>query len=133
MGVPRIENGWDVTWLWDNAGYLSNTAFPTWEGNTGLTGHVTLPSGLPGPFANLGDLIWGDKVIVHAWGNRYIYEVREVRLVKPHDTSILDHKELDWLTLITCKDYNSQDNSYQWRVAVQAVLMNVEDDLEALH
>jgi LPXTG-site transpeptidase (sortase) family protein len=133
VGVPRVENGWDVTWLWDNAGYLSNTAFPTWKGNTGLTGHVTLPSGLPGPFANLDDLIWGDKVIIHAWGNRYIYEVRDVRLVEPHDTSVLDHEEYDWLTLITCKEYNRQENTYQWRLAVQAVLMNVEDDLEALH
>ncbi|MDP8287344.1 MAG: choice-of-anchor D domain-containing protein [Candidatus Electryonea clarkiae] len=40
VGVPSVNGEWDVTWLGNNAGYLSGTAFPTWTGNTVITGHV---------------------------------------------------------------------------------------------
>lgn len=72
FGVPLTENGWDVTWLWDNADYLNATAFPTWSGNSVITGHVWLPNGLPGPFIGLRDLQYGDVVVVHGRGLRYI-------------------------------------------------------------
>ncbi len=29
VGVPINENGWDITWLGGNAGYLAGSAFPT--------------------------------------------------------------------------------------------------------
>jgi LPXTG-site transpeptidase (sortase) family protein len=128
VGVPFTNSGWDVTWLWNNAGYLYNTAFPTWPGNTGITGHVTLSTGLPGPFANLGKLRWGDEVIIHAWGLRHIYKVRVKKQVHPDDMSVLGHKEYDWVTLITCKYFNEYLNEYEARVVVQAVLMKVELD-----
>jgi LPXTG-site transpeptidase (sortase) family protein len=126
VGVPKTEDGWDVTWLWDNAGYLEGTAFPTWQGNTAITGHVTLPSGLPGPFAKLGTLRWGDEVVINFFGMRYVYSVREVRWVGPEDTSPLGHEELDWVTLITCSGYNEQTGAYRWRTVVHAVLVKVE-------
>ncbi|HEY58710.1 MAG TPA: sortase, partial [Anaerolineae bacterium] len=126
VGVPRTEAGWDLTWLWDNVGWLEGTAFPTWAGNTGLTAHNYLPDGQPGPFAHLYDLRWGDQIIIHASGQRYIYEVRHVRLVAPNDTSVLGHKERDWLTLITCHTYDEARQAYRYRVIVQAVLVAVE-------
>jgi LPXTG-site transpeptidase (sortase) family protein len=128
VGVPFTESGWDVAWLWNNVGYLYNTAFPTWPGNTGITGHVTLSTGLPGPFSNLGELRWGDEVIIHAWGLRHIYKVRVAKQVNPDDMSVLGHKEYDWVTLITCKYFNEYLNEYEARVVVQAVLMKVELD-----
>jgi len=128
VGVPFTDNGWDVTWLWNSAGYLYNTAFPTWPGNTGITGHVTLPTGLPGPFENLGELRWGDEVIIHSWGLRHIYKVRVAKQVLPDDMSVLGHREYDWVTLITCKYFNEYLNEYEARVVVQAVLMRVELD-----
>ncbi len=126
VGVPKIESGWDVTWLWDDAGYLEGTAFPTWEGNTAITGHVTLPSGLPGPFAGLGTLGWGDEIVINFFGMRYEYSVREVRWVEPDDMSSLGHEELDWVTLITCSGFNEQTGAYNWRTIVRAVLIKVE-------
>ncbi len=128
VGVPRTNTGWDLTWLWDNAGWLEGTAFPTWPGNTALTAHVYLPNGEPGPFVHLYDLRWGDQVIIHANGKRYIYEVRNVGLVEPNDASPLGHKDRDWLTLITCKGYNEATDTYTWRVIVQAVLVKVEPE-----
>lgn len=128
VGVPRGGNGWDVRWLGDQAGYLSDTAFPTWQGNTGLAGHAALPNGKLGPFANLESLAWGEKIIIHAWGQRYIYEVRENDRVNPNDLSVLEHKDLDWVTLITCQDYDENQDTYNWRRVVQAVLLKVEPE-----
>ncbi len=125
IGVPLGEEGWDLTWLADQAGWLEGTAYPTWEGNTALTGHVYLADGTPGPFVNLGSLYWGQRIIIYAYGQQYVYEVRSVRKVYPDNLSVLQHKDRDWLTLITCKDYNESQDAYTYRIAVQAVLVEV--------
>jgi LPXTG-site transpeptidase (sortase) family protein len=125
-GVPHDENGWDTTWLWNQLGYLEGTAFPTWEGNTAITGHVFLPDGTAGPFQRIGLLRWGNEVVIHANGLKYVYEVRSNRLVFPNNTSILEHTDEDWVTLITCSYFNQHTNQYRYRIAVQAVLMRIE-------
>jgi LPXTG-site transpeptidase (sortase) family protein len=125
LGVPKSGNGWDVRWLENQAGYLEGTAFPTWQGNSGLAGHATLADGSPGPFTNLGALKWGDQVIIHAWGQRYIYEVRQNSLVTPGEMDALRHEELAWVTLITCQGYDALDGEYRWRRIVRAVLVAV--------
>ena len=125
-GVPKIDNGWDVRWLADQAGYLEGTAFPTWQGNSGLAGHAILADGKPGPFANLHSLNWGDRVIIHAWGQRYIYEVRENSMVPPDKVNVLRHEELSWVTLITCQGYGELSGKYRWRRIVRAVLIAIE-------
>ena len=56
VGIPYTESGWDVTWLWKQAGYLQGTAFPTWKGNTVLTSHVQYPLGDPQRPLTLMDL-----------------------------------------------------------------------------
>jgi LPXTG-site transpeptidase (sortase) family protein len=125
VGVPMGDHEWDLTWLWGQAGYLEGTAFPTWPGNTALTAHVYLPSGEPGPFAQLAELRWGDIVVLRAYGRRYIYEVRQVRYVHPRDLSVLRHEEYDWLTLITCAGYDQVNDRYLRRVIVRAVLVEI--------
>jgi LPXTG-site transpeptidase (sortase) family protein len=128
VGVPVSAQGWDLTWLSNQAGWLEGTAYPTLAGNTGLTAHTYLADGTPGPFVNLGSLYWGDKVYIRANGNKYIYEVREVRLLWPEDVSVLRHEEYDWVTLITCREYNEKTRDYTYRVAVRAVLVKVEPE-----
>jgi len=128
VGIPEADGTWDVSWLGDQVGYLEETAFPTWSGNSVVTGHVYGPDGLPGPFVNLKTLKWGDQVIIHFAGQRYIFEVRTNEVISPTDTSIFSHKDYPWLTLLTCKDYNVQTNSYAHRVAVGAVLIKTETD-----
>jgi LPXTG-site transpeptidase (sortase) family protein len=129
VGVPFGPNGWDITWLGANAGWLNGTAFPTWSGNSAITGHVYLSNGQPGPFSAVGNLVWGDRVIIHFNGLRYVYEVRNITQVDPDDMSVLGHEEDPWLTLITCRGYDEISNSYAYRVAVQAVLIRVEVDI----
>ncbi len=126
-GVPKSGSGWDVRWLGDQAGYLEGTAFPTWQGNTGLAGHTVLSDGKPGPFAKLHTLRFGDQVVIHAWGTRYIYEVRENTMVKPEQLGVLKHEDLDWVTLITCQGFNEKSGDYSWRRVVRAVLVSVQE------
>jgi LPXTG-site transpeptidase (sortase) family protein len=127
VGVPFSTDGWDISWLGGNAGWLENTALPGVAGNSVLTGHVTDALGQPGPFASLNQMWYGDRIILHAWGQQYNYEVRSVRQVAPDAVaSVMTHKELSWLTLLTCKGFNDSSNSYTYRVAVQAVLVQVK-------
>jgi LPXTG-site transpeptidase (sortase) family protein len=116
VGVPQTDGEWDVSWLGNQAGWLSSTAFPTWAGNSVLNGHVYDSYGKPGPFVRLNKLGWGDKVIVHAWGAQYVYEVRQVMQVGPGAiSSVIRHEELPWVTLITCSGYDKASNSFKYR------------------
>lgn len=125
-GIPLTADGWDLTWLSNQAGYLTGTTFPGQIGTTGLTAHVTLADGAPGPFRNLDKLYWGNTIILHADGYRYTYEVREMRTVLPSDFSVFKKDGYTWLTLMTCKGYVPWLDSYNYRYAVRAVLLKVE-------
>jgi LPXTG-site transpeptidase (sortase) family protein len=127
VGVPFEEGEWNVDWLWNQAGYLEGTAFPTWPGNSVLTGHVVLPTGNPGPFHEIGNLRWGDHIVVQAFGQEYVYSVRELTWVKPDDTQTLKHEEDNWITLITCRSYDASTETYRWRTVVRAILLEVRD------
>jgi LPXTG-site transpeptidase (sortase) family protein len=126
VGVPRLNESWDVSWLLGQAGWLEGSAFPTFAGNSVLTGHVWDAANLPGPFYNIRYLGYDDKLIVHAWGEEYVYAVREVLSVKPSSVeTMLKHEERAWLTLVTCQGYNEDAGEYARRVLVRAVLLEV--------
>jgi len=125
VGVPLRGGDWNVSWLGNQAGWLEGSSFPTWEGNSVLTSHVYLSNGLPGPFVNLSTLKYGDKVIIHAFGEKYIFEVRSNEIVAPSDVSAFKHEERPWLTLVTCREYDEKTNSYRQRLIVRAVLVSV--------
>lgn len=123
--VPYVNGNWDVSWLGSAVGYLQGTSFPTLPGNTALTGHVYDANGNPGVFVRLKSLSYGDRIVLHAWGNKYTYEVRTNTLVLPSNMDILRHEDLDWITLITCQGYNQNLNEYVFRRVVRAVLVEV--------
>jgi len=125
VGVPFSKDGWDLSWLGEQAGYLNGTAFPTWKGNSVLTGHAYLPNGSPGPFINLQTLSYGDQLVIHGWGQQYIYEVRSAEQVNPGDKSPFRHENLSWLTVVTCRGYDQATGRYLWRLVVRAVLVKV--------
>ena len=127
VGVPKSANGWDVTWLTNaQAGWLNGSAYPTWDGNTVLTGHITNASGNSGPFANIKTLKFGDEITIQAYGETYTYEVRENKLVTRDNMNVVEeHKDLDWVTLITCEGYNESTGEYIFRRVVRAVLVEV--------
>jgi LPXTG-site transpeptidase (sortase) family protein len=125
-GVPITEEGWDLTWLSNQAGYLAGTTYPGQVGTSGITAHVTLADGTPGPFRNLHTLGWGSQVILHMNGYRYLYEVREQRTVLPRDLSVFAQDGYTWMTLLTCQGYVPWLDTYNYRLAVRAVLLSVE-------
>jgi LPXTG-site transpeptidase (sortase) family protein len=127
VGVPQTDSGWNVSWLGDQAGWLNGTAFPTWAGNSILTAHVYDAFGHPGPFVHINDLVYGDRIIVHVWGGSYSYAVQQVIQVAPDAvSSVIKHEELPWVTLLTCRGYDQASNSYKYRLAVRAVLVEVK-------
>jgi LPXTG-site transpeptidase (sortase) family protein len=126
VGVPFDAGKWDVTWLGNNIGWLQGTAFPGMDGNSVLSGHVVDANGKDGVFYKLSDLKWGDTIILHAFNQVYTYEIRTVDLwVNPRNAAI-KHETLPWLTLVTCHGYNPQDETYQWRTVIRAVLIKTE-------
>jgi LPXTG-site transpeptidase (sortase) family protein len=125
VGVPLQNGTWNISWLGEDAGYLEGSAFPTLNGNSILTGHNYLSSGLPGPFVHLKDLKYGDQVIVHAFGAQYLYQVQTIDYLQPGDVKkLFKHEETPWLTLLTCDQYDVSLGIYRTRIAVRAILVN---------
>jgi LPXTG-site transpeptidase (sortase) family protein len=128
VGVPLSTDGsWDVSWLGIDAGWLQGSAFPTWDGNSVLTGHVWNADNTPGPFSSINTLLYGDQIIIHAWGEQYVYSVRSVQEVGPGSTAaMLKQEELPWVTLVTCREYDEVTGTYDSRVLVRAVLVDAK-------
>lgn len=128
VGVPKSDSTWDVSWLGSSVGWLEGSAFPTWKGNTVLTGHVWNADNTPGVFNQIKTLKYGDRIYIHAFGQTYIYEVREnTRLWG--DTrvdKVFKHEEVDWVTLLTCEGYNPFKGNYFFRRIVRAVLVDIK-------
>lgn len=134
VGVPLTENGWDVSWLSGQADWLEGTAFPTWTGNSALTAHVVNRSGAPGSFDELSKLVYDDLVVIHAWGQKYTYRVRTNQTLSASSVQgALPHEEYNWVTLLTCQDYNPNTKSYRLRRMVRAVLVSLKAEKNLLH
>ncbi len=128
-GVPLATDGWDVTWLNRQVGWLAGTAYPTWAGNTVLTAHGYTADGEAGPFALLKNLSYGETIVIHLGGMKYTYAIRTNTLISPTNTYWLTkHEKLDWVTLITCQQYDEKTQSYRYRRVVRAVLISVEPE-----
>ncbi len=127
VGVPQTVSGWDTTWLGTSVGWLQGSAFPTWAGNTVLTGHVWNADNTPGIFAPIKNLRYGDRIYIHAFDQTYVYEVRENRLLSGLSgaASVFRHEDYDWVTLLTCEGYSERVDTYLFRRIVRAVLVEV--------
>jgi LPXTG-site transpeptidase (sortase) family protein len=79
-----------------------------------------------GPFSDIKGMQSGDKVYLHAYGQVYVYQVQENRKIQPTNVStVFKHEEYDWVTLVTCEDYNATTTTYTYRRMVRAVLISV--------
>jgi LPXTG-site transpeptidase (sortase) family protein len=126
VGVALKNGTWDVSWLWNEVGWLQKTAYPTFPGNSVVTGHDVNSDGKPGPFARIKQLEAGDYVFVNLGGYRYTYKVVSVSRVNPDDISVLRHEDKSWLTLVTCDKYDAKTGTYLKRVVVRTVLIDVD-------
>ena len=124
-GIQRNKAGWDVSWLQDQVGWLDGTAYPTWKGNSVLTGHVVNADGGAGVFSRLKYLGVGEYIFLYNAGYRYTYKVVSNELVQPDDSTVMRHEEKAYLTLVTCDRYDERTGTYLRRVAVRAVMVEV--------
>jgi LPXTG-site transpeptidase (sortase) family protein len=126
VGVSLSKNKWDLTWLNGKVGYLEGSAYPTFSGNTVLTAHVIDANNNLGPFSDIKGMQSGDKIYLHAYGQVYVYQVQENSKLLPTSIStVFKHEEYDWVTLVTCEDYNVKAKTYNYRRMVRAVLVSV--------
>lgn len=127
IGVPLESDGWNTVWLGNYAGFLGGSAFPSWAGNTVITGHVWTATNEPGIFVDLDKLTYGDEVQIYAWGRVYTYAVRSSRIVSDSNVASVMRSEVqDWLTLVTCDTYDPETGTFIYRRVVRAVLVGVE-------
>jgi sortase (surface protein transpeptidase) len=74
-------------------------------------------------------MFWGQKIFVHAWDLKYVYEIRTISWwTSPTDLRAFKHEEYDWITLVTCRGYEEDKDRYRWRTVVRAVLVDVLDE-----
>jgi LPXTG-site transpeptidase (sortase) family protein len=125
VGVESKKGNWDVSWLQNQVGWLSGTAYPTWKGNSVLTGHVVNADGKPGVFSYLKALGIGEYIFVYGAGYRYTYKVVSNTVVQPNDASVMKHADKSFLTLITCDTYDDKTGTYLHRVVIGATLVEV--------
>ncbi len=126
VGIPEVDGSWDVKWLDNNVGWLQGSAYPSWSGNSILTGHYFNSSGTAGPFRYLNQLWYGDQIIIRAWGTTYTYQVRSILQVDPSDVdTMMQHQDTPWLSLVTCRDYLADEN-FKYRLIVRAALVSTK-------
>lgn len=107
LGVSLpIYHGTDDTVLQIAVGHLEWTSLPVGgEGtHTVLSGHRGLPSAKL--FTDLDELVVGDTFILRILDEILTYEVDQILIVDPKDTSALATEDgMDYCTLITCTPY----------------------------
>ncbi len=112
IDVPKIDqrlavyHGTDVEVLEKGIGHLSGTSLPV--GGTGshcvLSGHRGLPTAKL--FSDLDQMEVGDRFYLHVLGEVFAYEVDDIWVVKPEQTSALAIQPgQDLVTLVTCTPY----------------------------
>lgn len=87
-------------------GHIEGSSLPVGGQSTHcvLSGHRGLPSAKL--FTNLDRLVEGDIFLLHTLDETLTYEVDQIRIVKPQETSDLYIEEgMDYCTLVTCTPY----------------------------
>ena len=101
-----IRHGCSDDVLQKSAGHLPGSSFPIGGSSTHsvITAHRGLPSAKL--FTNIDSLKIGDQFYIHGPDETLAYEVDQIKVVLPEDTSNLRISEgKDYVTLVTCTPY----------------------------
>lgn len=112
IDIPKIDckltiyHGTNEMVLHTGVGHMEGTSLPV--GGEGshcvLSGHRGLPSAKL--FTDLDKLVEGDIFTINILDETFTYEVDQIRVVDPDDlTSIVQEKDKDYVTLVTCTPY----------------------------
>ncbi len=121
--VPFDGFSWLINGLRQEVAWMGDTSWPGLGGNTGLAGHVTVAGMGDGPFRHLDSLPAGEIVILYTEENIYTYQVRESRVTDAEDMSVVLPSSNPQITLITCVDWDQEQQTYMNRLIVVADLM----------
>ena len=101
-----IYHGTDSTSLEKGAGHLENSSFPV--GGRGTHAVISAHTGLPSAkmFDDLTEVKEGDVFYIHVLNQTLAYEVNQIKVVLPENTSdlLIDRNE-DYVTMVTCTPY----------------------------
>ena len=116
--IPKIDvdealfEGVDVPTLKNGPGHMPGTPLPGHPGNAVLSGHRTTYGR---PFFDLDQLEPGDIIEVESEVGLHVYEVRELRVVLPHDFWVTYDRSGGWLTLTTCNPkFSAKERLIVW-------------------
>jgi len=86
--------------------HYPGTSLPGQTGNVVVTGHSSYfpwdPGRFKDVFALLHDVVIGDKIVIYYKQDKYLYEVKDIKIVLPEEIEVLKQTPQDKLTLITC-------------------------------
>jgi sortase A len=95
LEVPVFDDTDELT-LNRGVGRIQGTGQIGQVGNVGIAGHRD------GFFRGLKDIIPGDTVELDLGGRTEQYVVKQIQIVKPEDTAVLNRTSTPTLTLVTC-------------------------------
>ncbi|HVF75430.1 MAG TPA: class E sortase [Acidimicrobiales bacterium] len=100
IGVEKaVVEGVALGDLKKGPGHYRDTPMPGQPGNAAIAGHRTTYGA---PFYRLDELEPGDRITVATRQGTFDYEVRETKIVRPSEVSVLDPTPDNRLTLTTC-------------------------------
>ena len=123
LPAPIENQTWRVDHLDQTIGHLEGTAPPGSDSNMVLAGHVTLATGVPGPFITLNQLAPGDFIIVYRGDEAFQYVVDTQQVVDRTSVEVAYPSAEGQVTLITCTTWSSEQGRYQNRLVVKARLV----------
>lgn len=117
----RVQGTWETRHLGDSVGHLVGTSwFDSAGGNIVLAGHVENYAGAPGPFAHLFEAKVGDLVILSEGNHEERYQVTQIEQVDPYDISWVAQDGQRRVTMITCTEWDWEEETYLGRLIVIA-------------
>lgn len=126
-----IYHGATEAQLQKGIGHLKGTSLPVGGAGTHcvLTGHTGVPGNML--FTDLEKLQVGDKFYLHILDEVLAYQIDQIKIVEPDDTSELqiDPKQ-DYCTLVTCTPYGINTHRLLVR-GVRSSYIDGEDDYES--
>ena len=102
--VKPLLEGVTLTTLDRGPGHWPGTAMPGHLGNVVIGGHRTSKDR---PFRNIDQLVPGDEVILITSEGRFVYKVKETKVVTPESMWIIDQKREHTATLFACHPVGS--------------------------
>ncbi|HEY4376311.1 MAG TPA: sortase [Acidimicrobiales bacterium] len=122
--IPKIDvdktvvQGVTVPQLKRGPGHYPETPLPGQAGNAAIAGHRTTYGA---PFHNVDKLVVGDEIVIKTlyWPKPFRYKIDNISIVSPNDTSVLQYKGDNRITLTACHPKYSATK----RIVISGVLV----------